>query len=257
MTAFERSRRLRLEIKNNPTGRLLDVLESVKKIHDHTTTRDAWAQIFGCHNSDTSSLLNGLARLISLVGDAKAATLRYAQGDPTIYLAPFSQIELMLSRVNFDQHWGTIKSLVNDKMISGLEFGDHMLSFKFGERSIHEHEIESLLSGLAELLEECLDSELPDELKRFLARSIEGLRSALINYRISGADGIQSEIDRIAGAIFRHKDDVQSAKENPETSVFMDKLFTFIGRINDSVQIVQNVKSVGFSALLMLSQMPQ
>lgn len=246
-----------MEIKNNPTGRLLDILQRVNSIPDHTRCRDAWAQIFACDRNDTSALLNGVARLINLLNEAKEATMQHAPGDPTIYLAPFPQIEVMLSRFSLEQQWNTIKAHVNDKMISGLEFGDHMLGFKYGATAFDQQEIDALLSGLAELLGECLNSQLPENMKRLFAKNIEGLRSALIGYRISGAEGIQDEIDRIGGAIYRYKAEVESAQQDPQTSGLMDKFFSLVGRINDSVQVVENAQTIGASIVLMLSQIPK
>ena len=255
--SVKRGGRLRLEIKNNPTGRLLDILQLVSRIPDSTRCRDAWAQIFACDRNDTSALLNGMARLINLLNEAKEATMQHAPGDPTIYLAPFAQIEVMLSRVSLDQQWNTIKGHVNDKMISGLEFGDHMLGFKYGAAAFDQQEIDALLSGLAELLGDCLSSQLPENLKRLFAKNIEGLRSALISYRISGAEGIQDEVDRIGGAVYRYRGEVESAQQDPQTSAFMDRFFSLVGRINDSVQIVQNAHTIGASIMLMLSQIPK
>ncbi|MEX5352556.1 hypothetical protein WCE02_14535 [Pseudomonas juntendi] len=246
-----------MEIKNNPTGRLLDILEKARRIPDNARTRDAWAQIFECEKSDTSSLLNGLAQLINLIAEAKKATERHAPGDQTIYLAPFPHIENLLSRVNFDQQWNSVKAHVNDKMISGLEFGSHMLSFSYGQSAFEQKEIQSLLEGISALLAECLETQLPDELKRFFAKNIEGLRSALIAYKISGTEGVQEEIDRIGGAIFRHRSEIENAKASTETGAFVEKFFNLVSRINDSVQLAQNVQTIGLPMMLMLSQIPK
>ncbi|HEK0907441.1 TPA: hypothetical protein SMQ04_002208 [Pseudomonas putida] len=246
-----------MDIKNNPTGRLLQMMSTGKAIPDNVKTRHAWAQIFNCEATDTAALLLNLAKLILLIGEAKEATAQHVQGDPTIWLAPFAPLESMLSKVSFDNSWSNVKQHITDRMISGLEFGSHLLERHYPESAYDEQELAGLLRGVDSLLEECLSSSLPEVLKKLFAHNLNGLRSSLIAFRISGMQGLQDEIDRIGGAVFRHREAVELAKDDPATGAFVDKYFTFIGRINDAVQAAQNTAALGQSIMLLLSQFPK
>lgn len=256
MTALERGRRLRLETRNNPTGRLLDIVTAMNGIQDHISARDAWAQVFACPRDDTGALLRGLAQLIKLLTEAREATVAHAEGNSGLFLAPFDLIESMLAKINFDQSWSNVRAHISDRMLNSLEFGDNMLSGKYGMSSMNEAKIEELLTSLSSLSSECLESKLPDELKKFFVQAIESLRSALLGYRIIGPEGIQDEIDRISATLYRRKASVRDAGENSETGSLVERFFKVLGDINASVQFTQNALMLGPPLFMAIKQIP-
>ncbi|WP_447795986.1 hypothetical protein [Pseudomonas moraviensis] len=229
-----------MEVKVNPTGRLLDILVNVRAKPDTLSARKVWAAAFDCEPSDTGAILGCLADLIKLLEEAKEATKRFVPGDLTIYLAPFPKIEAMLSRVHLDNTWQPSKVHLDEKTMSGLEFGDHMLTQFYGNNSLSGELIHNFITQLNELLQQCLSSDLPLELKKIFVKNLEALRHALMAYKLSGADGLIDEIDRTAGSLFRYRDDIQAASSEAHTKEFTTKFFDMISKLNDSVQIVQN-----------------
>lgn len=229
-----------MEVKINPTGRLLDILVNVRTKPDALSARKVWAAAFDCEPSDTGAILGSLADLIKLLAEAKEATQRFVPGDLTIFLAPFPKIEAMLSRVHLDNTWQPSRAHLDDKTMSGLEFGDHMLTQFYGKNSLSGELIHDFITQLNELLQQCLSSDLPLELKKIFVKNLEALRHALMAYKISGANGLVDEIDRTAGSLFRYREEIQAASSEAQTKEFATKVFDIISKLNDSVQIVQN-----------------
>lgn len=246
-----------MAVVNNPTGRLLDLMIKVKTLPDATKTRSAWATILGCDETDTGHLLHSIARLINLVEEAKAATRMHVPGDPRLYLAPFPAIETMLSRLSFESTWNNSKLLITDTVISGLEFGSHHLAFYYPEKSLDNEHLKRLIESVDSLLEECINADIPKELKQLFAHNLNSLRQSLTSYRISGAQGLQEELDRIAGTVLRNKDVLLVAGESPETRDLTSKFFDVIAKVNDSVQIVQTACALAAPLTIVLSMLPK
>ncbi|MCP3791218.1 hypothetical protein [Pseudomonas sp. N2-11] len=242
---------------NNPTGRLLDLMTTAQTIHDNAVTSEAWAKIFQCDSSDTVGLFQALAKLLLLVEEARQATQEFIPGDKTIFLEPFAAVENMLRHPHMGSSWSSYKRNLTESVMQGLRFGSHALAFSYPEKSLDESQIKDLLTSLNELLEDCLKADLPQALKTLFAQNLESLRRALVTYRISGPLGLQDELDRISGAILRQQDFIKASAEDPESYSFTNRFFELIGRVNDSVQIVQTGFALAAPLTLFLMQLPK
>lgn len=242
---------------NNPTGRLLDLMTAARQIADNSATGRAWATVLRCEPSDTIGLYQALAKLLLLVEEAKQATEEFVPGDKSIFLEPFGAIESMLVQPSMGSAWSNYKGKLTDSVMQGLRFGSHALAFSYPEKSLNESHIKNLLALINELLEECLGADLPQALKTLFAQNLEHLRRALTTYRISGPLGLQNELDRLSGVTLRHQDLLKASLEDPQTRSFTHKFFDLIGKVNDSVQIVQTGFALAAPVTLFLMQMPK
>ncbi|NMZ20184.1 hypothetical protein HBO08_24555 [Pseudomonas rhodesiae] len=229
-----------METKNNPTGRLFDILEDVRSKPNAYSSRKVWASAFDCDPSNTGEILGSLADLIRLVAEAKEATVKFIPGDVALFLAPFPKIESMLSRVHFDATWEQSRAHLDDNTMSGLAFGNHALTPFYGKNVLREDSIAEFIAQLNELLQQCLASDLPPELQKLFMKNLEGLRHALMAYRISGARGLEAELDRAVGSLIRHHEEIKSASSDPQAKAYTAQVFDIISKLNDSVQFVQN-----------------
>ncbi|MCJ7956356.1 MAG: hypothetical protein MUW57_07330 [Pseudomonas sp.] len=202
-------------------------------------------------------MLNALADLINLVAEAKEATTRLVPGDPAIFLAPFPSIETMLSRLNLDNQWQASKVHLDEKTMLGLQFGDHALSFHYGKQQFDDELISEFIRQLDELLRQCLDSGLSENLKKLFHRNLEALRHALMVFKISGASGLEDEIDRVNGSIVRHAEEIKASTSDSTNKDFTDKVFDMITKLNESVQMVQNVVALSGPATTGLAMLLQ
>lgn len=229
-----------METKNNPTGRLLDILVDARSRPDNQSARKVWASVFDCDPANTGEILGSLADLIKLVAEAKEATAQFIPGDVTLFLAPFSKIESMLSRVHLDTTWQTSKAQLDDNTMSGLAFGNLALIPFYGKNTLSEDSIADFITQLNDLLQQCLASDLPLELQKLFIKNLEALRHALMMYKISGARGLEAELDRAVGSLFRHHEEIKSASTDPQAKAYTTQVFDIISKLNDSVQFIQN-----------------
>jgi hypothetical protein len=230
-----------MDIKNNPTGRLLDLMVVARTWGDNQPARKVWAQVFQCEPQDTGAILLGLAALINLVAQAKAATETHVTRNRELFLEPFPKLEAMLSKIALDGAWQSSKAFLDDRTISCLEFGDHELAQHFGTTAMNADLISQFLTDLDRLIQQCVDADIPAELKKLFCKNLEDLRRALIAYRISGADGLQEEIDKVAGSFARNSQLIEQAIKDDEPRKLTSSVFDTVGKLNDSIQLVASV----------------
>jgi len=226
-----------MDTKNNPTGRLLDLMVMARTCADNQSARKVWAQVFECEPQDTGAILLGLAGLINLVAQARAATEAHVPRNKELFLEPFPKLEAMLSKINLDVSWQSSKVFLDDRTISCLEFGDHELAEHFGTTALNADLISQFLKDLDRLIQQCADADIPQDLKKLFCKNLEDLRRALLAYRISGAAGLQEEIDRVAGAFARHGHLIKKAMEDEEPKKLTSSVFKVVERLNDSIQL--------------------
>lgn len=237
-----------MDIKNNPTGRLHGLMVLARTCADNQSSRKVWAQVFQCEPQDTSAILLGLAALINLVAQAKAATETHVIRNKELFLEPFPKLEAMLSKINLDVSWQSSRAFLDDRTISCLEFGDHELTQHFGTTALNADLISQFLKDLDQLIQQCVDADIPADLKKLFCKNLEDLRRALLAYRISGAAGLQEELDRVAGSFARHGQLIEQAVKDEEPRKLTTSVFDTVGRLNDSIQLIGSVAP--YAALL-------
>jgi hypothetical protein len=80
--------------------------------------------------------------------------------------------------------------------MKGLAYcADAMSRLPEAEEVIERNILNDLLKDFEALTSEVLDSNINDELKAFLVRSIEDIRAAIHEYRLKGAAGLRQALD--------------------------------------------------------------
>lgn len=224
-----------MEVKNNPAGRLYDLLRTAQNQPSKESARNAWAKVFGTEPKDTSSLLKMLADLIVLVSQAKSSIERLEDVDHTLYLKPFKRLEDFFSQINLDAQWAHWQNLLDEPTLYGLQFAADRLSRNAGSTSISEKDLDSLRAELESLVTSVLEADLPQTLKTLFLRNLESVRHALLVYRIRGIDGLEEELERTVGALLLNKQLIPPKEDNSSSRKFWEKFFLIIDRINKAV----------------------
>ena len=230
-----------MQVKSEPAGRLYDILSAARECNENEKSRDVWAKVFEVDPADTGELLKMLAELIDLVAETKAALGRLEDIDHKVYLRPFKQIEAALSQTNLDANWKPWRNRLDEPTLYGLQFASDKLSRVMGYTEISAEDIVKIHEELDGLTKSVLDSELNEDLKTFLIRNLEGLRQALIAYRIRGVDGLEQEVARNLGSILLHKDQIQAA---PDQKPVWDRYSRFLDSVNKTVSTAKSAKSL-------------
>lgn len=242
-----------MRVRNNPAGRLLDLLEELRNTHNNMTVRLALANLFNADENDTGEILRLLADLSRLVRDAKAATLQIPNVDTALYLAPYLRLEDMIAHISLDKAWHVVKGPLDDKVMIELRFGADLLSRTISSAELEEGDVVRFLDELDALLKDALSSDLPDQLKRLFARNLESIRHALLAFKMVGADGLQGELDGVLGAIIRHRDEIVNAGDGGPKQKLLERLFTLVSNINEAVSLTQTAVSLAPPVTLFLT----
>lgn len=241
-----------MEVKNNPAGRLYDILELARRQSGKESARKAWAAVFEVDSSDTGTLLQMLADLIDLVHKTKVAIQQFDDANQDLHLRPFRVIENLLSNINFDAPWENWRAKIDDTTLYGLQFSADKLSRISGFTQISSDDIAEVRKTVDELFNSVADSKLPQDLKALLLRNLESIRLALAAYRVRGIDGLRDEIERSFGAVLLHQEEIKEASSTDRN--LWEGFFKLVGRLHKLVSLAYVGKELAAPAIKALTQ---
>jgi len=242
-----------LEVKNNPAGRLYDLLQAAQRQPGKEKARNAWAKVFDIDPGDTALLLEMLADLISLVSNTKASIERLENVDHALYLKPFKKLERFFSQVNLDAVWEHWQKQLDEPTLYGLQFAADQLSRSAGSTSISEEDIASLQEELEQFVASVLESDLPQGLKTLFLKNLESVRHALLVYRIQGLDGLEHELERAVGSLMLNRQHIPPEGDKSESRKFWERFFVVVDRINKAVTMSRGVKELAGATVQAIS----
>jgi hypothetical protein len=243
-----------LEVKNNPAGRLYDLLRAAQNQPGKAPARNAWANVFDVEPADTGSLLKMLADLIGLVSQTKSFIERLEDVDHALYLKPFKKLETFFSQVHLDTQWAQWQSQLDEPTLYGLQFAADRLSRNAGSTSISEKDLESLRTELEQLVTSVLESDLPQGLKALFLRNLESVRHALLVYRIRGVDGLEQELERAVGSLMLNRQHIPPAGDKSPPRKFWEQFFLVVDRINKAVTLCRGTSELAGPTIQAIGQ---
>lgn len=237
---------------HNPFQRLHDLLKVARGMPHNAITLDVWASVFHVSSSDIPALVRALGALVALIDEAKSAAERFIPGDRARFIAPLIKIEGLLKGQNLAAQWVKYGPHLDDGTMLALDFGIYAMSQYYPSSSPERSaQISELVERLNILLAECLESELPSELKRLFTKHLEALRTALLAFRVDGVEGLEDVIDSISGSVLRYRDPIKA--ELDAGNEFVKSFFEILGKANDVVSGYQTtVQIAGSTAVTML-----
>jgi hypothetical protein len=244
-----------VDVKNNPAGRLHDLLRAAQQQPGKEPARKVWSAVFSVDATDTGALLKMLADLIDLVDETKKAIGRLQDVDHQLYLKPFKKLETLLSQINLEAGWEHWRQQLDEPTLYGLQFSADRLARESGYTHIDNDELAQLRKDVEDLVARMLDADLPDSLKALFLRNLEAIRHALLAYRIRGIDGLQQEIERSVGSIILHKEQISSASTNSPQGGVWKSFFELIARLHQLVALARNSKELAVPALAAITQL--
>lgn len=244
-----------MEVKNNPAGRLYDLLRSAQKQSPKEKARAAWAKVFDVEPTDTRLLLDMLADLMGLVSETRSSIERLSDVDHGIYLKPFKRLETFFSHVHLDSNWEHWQKQLDDATLYGLQFAADRLSRITGSFTISEEDIDGIRKELEEFLASVLASDLPQGLKALFLRNLESIRHALLVYRIRGIEGLENELERAVGSLMLNQGEIPPADTESASRKFWERFFVVVERINKAVTLTRNSQAMAAPAFRAISHM--
>jgi len=239
-----------LEVKTEPAGRLFDILQEARRRPETYTARKVWSEVFGIEEHDTGTILRMLADLIQLIYLSKTKIEEQNDIEHELYLKPFSKLEVIFSQINLEGQWKASRDQIDDSTMYGLQFCSDRLHRSTNYTKIKDEELDEIKSLLSDLVDTVLKSKVDTFLKKLMVKNLEGLRQALIAYRIKGIDGIETEIELNLGSILLHKNEIKEKSEEKDTASLWKSYFTFLDRLNKTISAAKNIKNLGGGELM-------
>ena len=244
-----------MEVKNNPAGRLYDILSSVRKQNPKEKSRIAWANVFEIDPNDNSLLLKMLSDVIDLVHETKSSIIILNDINHELYLEPFDKIENFVSRIQFlESAWENWRNNIDDVTLVRLQFIDDKLSRTIGYTKIPNDDIIDLRTQIDKLINDATDSSLPHELKNLLLRNLDAVRYALLSYSIRGIGRLHEEMERSIGSVLLHKEEIKSVNEKPNEGKLWKRFWELIQKINSIVTLAKNSKDIAAPVILSITE---
>jgi hypothetical protein len=235
-----------MDLAHNPFQRLHDLLAAAREKPQHAVTLDVWASVFSVSPTDVPALVKALAGLIALIDESKNAAERFIPGDKARFITPLIKIEGLLKAQNLAAQWANYAPHLDEGTMLALDFGIYAMSQYYPTSSPERStQISELVDGLNMLLSECLESDLPSDLKRLFTKHLEALRTALLAFRVDGVEGLEDVMDSISGSMLRYRDPIKAELE--AGNEFVKSFFEILGKANDVVSGYQTTVQIASS----------
>lgn len=215
-----------MEETENPIEELFKLLESALKHNSGDSCLNAWASTLNFKASNTSDTVKALAGLHSLIDRCEAAA-QYIPGDSDLFLKPLRRVQAMLQNQNLNSAWHHSSDYLDGETMTGLKYGVYAINqFYPGAQPEKSAIILDYVKRIDDLLEEFLNSDLPDEIKNLFAKHLHALSAALTSIRINGAENLEETLDVIYGSLYRRSESIHEASPGNEGIImkFMDML---------------------------------
>ncbi len=218
---------------NNPAGRLYNIFSIVLPNSPGTTCRVVWAGVSGVKPGNTEQILQVLAKLIGLVGEAKEAVKQLQGVQLDLYLAPFNNIERAFSNLNLEMPWANFSSNLDATTMLSLQFAADTLALQRPEPTIAQDKLNEIQAEVEALITKVVSSSLPTVLKSMIIDNLEKIRRAIIDYGLTGVAGISEVVDVSFGSTLRLHDEVKEAIDAaPENKEIFAGFFKIVGNLS-------------------------
>lgn len=242
--------------KNNPAGRLLDILNMAKRQSLSEPCRKVWAKVFQVEVEDVSLILEMLAETMNLIGRAKKDIESLENVNQALLLQPFERAEALFSRVNLDASWEQWSRLIDEKMLYGLQISDDVLARSSVLGVVSDDEIASIRAQIEDLTGKVLMSNFPEDLKLLLLKNLEALRHSLIIFKIKGLEGLDDALAQVVGSCSLRRDLILPANHaaTGEDKKTFGAFFALVDGVGKVINVARNAKELSGPLIQALGQ---
>ncbi|MNI58737.1 hypothetical protein D3C73_1138620 [compost metagenome] len=176
--------------------------------------------------------------LMDLCDSAEAAIREFVPGDQSLFLPPFARINQLLSNHVPNKQWQGYKVLLDATTMTALKFGNYSLGLAYpAAKPETSARIADFIEKLDDLLAECLESDLTDQIKKLFIHHLEAIRKSLLDYRVGAPAELTVVVDQAVGAMHRH---LTSIEEQPAGALeTAKKVFSAIATANEVITFTQ------------------
>ena len=214
-----------------------------------TPAQNAWIMAY---NLDELGFLQKLHELMFIVDSCEQVVGQEQTINQGLYLKQITEVKRGLSLLSINSgSWGAFLAILNDNFMISLLLMSENISIRGGEEVISEENLATLQANVDDIINRVADSELDTEFKQVLLDGLESVRQAILNYRVTGAEGIRNAVDRNVGSYARYRDDFERASETEDQNI-IHAYKSVINEVNVAISTALKLKQLAEPAAQVL-----
>ncbi|WP_353098947.1 hypothetical protein [Stenotrophomonas lactitubi] len=159
------------------------------KISADSTCRAAWSSLLQVDSSSLPDLLTRLAQVAALPSEVVESIKRdfprqYARDDHRHF---YNNFDKAFRSSDLNGPWQTFIKFIDQPTMIYLSLASDLLEAKNTASRMSDEELLSLRDEIDALITTTIDSNWPDEVKKFIVIKLRDIREAIENYFITGA----------------------------------------------------------------------
>lgn len=185
---------------DNPAARLLNILESGRKIGANENCRTVWQRLLEVDDNNPM-LMSRLGKVMELPELIIVAIKEQYPSPRNTWSHWEAQVNLGFMSQNLNGKWETFIQHIDSHSLTYLHLASDLLQAKSNTKLMPNEELISLRDKLQEIYNEVMGSEVNDEVKRYLARNLRKLINSIDEYKLTGALPLLDSIETTIGHI--------------------------------------------------------
>lgn len=185
---------------DNPAARLHSLLLEGKNLNGNISTREAWHKILEISPINEALMFSRVAKVMELPTHAFNALAEIEPDEAKEMCNHWTeQINAAFSVMNMNASWSSFISPIDAHSMKYLSMTSKLLRASANTKETLGDEIIGIRENLNTILCEILAANLPDEIKKYLARNIRELITSIDEYKITGALPLLDAIAKTLG----------------------------------------------------------
>ena len=226
---------------NNAAGRLLNILNEAKKEKANENCKVVWARILNVEEGNSFVLVGKVGKVFALVDDISIELSQIKNVDVSRYMSWTKYLDNAFSNCNFNANWGDFIKHLGEPIFDYLHMASGMLSTNRPQPVLQRSELGEIYSGAKTLLEDIINSDLPNDIRQYFAGQLRKIIVSVEEYKITGS----SEVVDIVEATFGKAILFNGLIDGKDTNEDMGKFWKFMQKTALVVATVLGVIQIG------------
>jgi hypothetical protein len=187
---------------DNPAARLLAILQNGKRFDRSTMNcRTVWTEILES-NGNEALLMSRLGKVMELPQAAVTALQELYPTEDATWTHWQGQVISGFASQQLHAAWQTFIDHIDDHTITYLKLSATLLQQRTTTKTLASDELRAIRDNLSDIVDDLVDSDQPEELKKYLVRHLRKILVSIDEYRLTGAlpllDSLESTLGHAA-----------------------------------------------------------
>ena len=242
--------------QTNPAKRLHEMLDQVVRIGDRQFEYEPdipdelapiWAYARGIPED---RFPDSLTDLLHLVESISQFLQQHDVKNKESHLERISKVRALTFMMG-SMSWTQFRQQFTDDFLELLKWIDSDISDPWDVTPWSDDDLEFFQTEIEALINDVLESELGDEIKRVIIDGLEVVRQSVMQYRVLGLEGLRGALDRNIGIIARYGRDLEKANQKDDRQI-VSRWWSVLEKLDMVVSAGFNVQQLAQPAITQL-----